>query len=81
MVLYVGNIYFGLSEDQLREVFESYGVVDSVKIVKDRETGKSRGFAFVDMNNENEAKLAMKELNGSEVSGRNIIVNHATKQN
>lgn len=80
MVLYVGNIYFGLSEDDLKEVFEAYGQVESVKIIKDRETGRSRGFGFVEMNNDQEAQLALNELNGTEVSGRNIIVNHATKQ-
>ncbi|MBN2891970.1 MAG: RNA-binding protein [Bacteroidales bacterium] len=80
MVLYVGNMFFGLTEDQLKEVFESYGHVDSVKIVRDRETGRSRGFGFVEMSNDDEAQLALNELNGKEVGGRNIIVNHATKQ-
>ncbi len=80
MVLYVGNIYFGLSENQLREVFENYGKVESVKIVKDNETGRSRGFGFVNFENSQDAELAKNELNGREVNGRSIIVNYASKQ-
>jgi RNA recognition motif-containing protein len=81
MVLYVGNIYFGLSEDQLREVFERYGKVESVRIMKDNETGRSRGFGFVDMENSQDAELAKNELNGTEIEGRALRVNYATRQN
>ncbi len=81
MILYVGNIFFGLSEDQLREVFERYGRVESVKIMRDRETGRSRGFGFVEMENDQDAELAKNELNGAEVGGRTLRVNYAARQN
>jgi len=80
MILYVGNIFFGLSEDQLREVFEHYGKVESVRIMRDQETGRSRGFGFVQMENSQDAELAKNELNGTEVSGRALRVNYAAKQ-
>lgn len=80
MVLYIGNVYFGLSEDQIKEVFERYGKVISVKIMTDRETGRSRGYGFVEMENDQDAELAKNELNGALVSGRNIKVNYAAKQ-
>jgi len=81
MTLYVGNIYFGLSEDQLKEVFERYGKVESVRIMKDNQTGRSRGFGFVSFENDQEAELAKNELDGAEVGGRNLRVNYATRQN
>jgi RNA recognition motif-containing protein len=80
MTLYVGNIYFGLSEDQLKEVFERYGKVESVRIMKDNQTGRSRGFGFVSFENDQEAELAKNELDGAEVGGRNLRVNYATRQ-
>ncbi len=81
MILYVGNVYFGLTEDQLREIFERYGKVESVKIMTDRETGRSRGYGFIEMENDQDAELAKNELNGALVSGRNLKVNYAAKQN
>ncbi len=81
MTLYVGNIYFGLSEDQLKEVFERYGKVESVRIMKDNQTGRSRGFGFVSFENDQEAELAKNELDGAELGGRNLRVNYATRQN
>ena len=81
MTLYVGNIYFGLSEDQLKEVFERYGKAESVRIMKDNQTGRSRGFGFVSFENDQEAELAKNELDGAEVGGRNLRVNYATRQN
>jgi len=80
MVLYVGNINYTLSEDELKLVFERYGKVDSVRIVKDRETNRSKGFGFVDMVNDQDAELAKNELNGFEINGRSLRVNYATKQ-
>lgn len=81
MVLYVGNINYNLSEDELKSVFERYGKVDSVKIITDRDTGKSKGFAFVDMVNDQDAELAKNELDGTDLDGRNMRVNYATNQN
>jgi RNA recognition motif-containing protein len=77
MNIYVGNLSWGLSEDDLREAFESYGEVDSVKIIQDKMTGRSRGFGFVEMPDDSEAKSAIAELNGKELDGRAIKVNEA----
>lgn len=77
MNIYVGNLSWGLSEDDLRDAFESYGEVDSVKIIQDKMTGRSRGFGFVEMTDDNEAKTAIAELNGKELDGRAIKVNEA----
>ena len=77
MNIYVGNLSWGLSEDDLREAFESYGEVDSVKIIQDKMTGRSRGFGFVEMTDDSEAKSAIAELNGKELDGRAIKVNEA----
>ncbi|MCC5943946.1 MAG: RNA-binding protein [Bernardetiaceae bacterium] len=77
MNIYVGNINFKSSEDQIREVFEEFGEVTSVKIIMDRETGRSRGFGFVEMSDEDDAKDAIDELNGAEVDGKALVVNPA----
>ena len=77
MNIYVGNLHYKIGEDDLREVFAEYGVVTSVKIIKDRESGNSKGFGFVEMSNDAEARKAIKELNGSEVWNREIKVNEA----
>jgi len=78
MNLYVGSLPFKISEAELKELFKEYGEVTSVKIIIDKYSGKSKGFGFVEMLNEAEAKKAIKELNGAEVQGRNIIVNEST---
>ncbi len=75
--IYVGNLSFRQTEEELRTTFESYGTVASVKIVKDRETGRSRGFAFVEMPNAEEAQQAIEGLNNQSVGGRQITVNEA----
>jgi cold-inducible RNA-binding protein len=75
--IYVGNLSFNTVEDQLREAFAQYGEVSEVNIIKDRETGRPRGFAFVEMANGNEATNAIKELNLREIDGRSITVNEA----
>ncbi len=75
--IYVGNLSFKMSEEELRQAFEGYGQVSMVKIVKDRETGRSRGFAFVEMPNADEAKQAIEGLNLQPLGGRNITVNEA----
>jgi RNA recognition motif-containing protein len=77
MNIYVGNLPFDVKEDDLRKVFENYGSVESVNIIKDRFSGRSRGFAFVEMPVENEAKAAIDAIDGSQFSGREIKVNVA----
>jgi RNA recognition motif-containing protein len=77
MNIYVGNLSFKVKESDLKEIFEEYGEVSSVKIITDKYSGKSKGFAFVDMQNDDEAKNAIEELNGTEVNERAIVVNEA----
>jgi len=77
MNIYVGNLSYTLSESELREAFAAYGEVSSVKVLMDRETGRSRGFGFVEMPNQNEAETAVTEVNGKEVGGRALRVNEA----
>jgi RNA recognition motif-containing protein len=80
MNIYVGNVSFNLTEDELRQVFEAYGQVSSVKIIKDKITGNSRGFAFVDMPDKAEAAAAIAGTNGKEVGGRALRVNEARER-
>jgi RNA recognition motif-containing protein len=75
--IYVGNLSFNTTEDGLRQVFEQYGEVATASIVTDRETGRSRGFAFVEMPNDGEAKAAIEAMNGQALDGRNLTVNEA----
>ncbi|HUF72133.1 MAG TPA: RNA-binding protein [Gammaproteobacteria bacterium] len=77
MNIYVGNLSYGMSEDELREAFSAYGDVSSVKILSDRETGRSRGFGFVEMPNQAEGEAAIAELNGKELGGRTLRINEA----
>ena len=77
MNIYVGNLNYRVREDDLKQVMEEYGVVDSVKIIIDRETGKSKGFAFVEMPNDAEGKKAIEELNEAEYEGRQMVVKEA----
>lgn len=77
MNIYVGNLSYGMSEQELRDAFADYGEVASVKILTDRETGRSRGFGFVEMPNQSEGEAAITQLNGKEVSGRALRVNEA----
>jgi len=77
MNIYVGNLSFEVTEDDLRSAFEDFGSVDSVKIITDKYTGRSKGFAFVEMTDNDEAKTAMSELNEKEFMGRTIKVNEA----
>ncbi len=81
MNIYVGNLNYSIDEGELQKLFETYGKVDSVKIVRDRQTGRARGYAFIDMPNEQEAKNAISGLNQQEVSGRRIKVNDANQSN
>jgi len=75
--IYVGNLPYSVTEEDLREAFGRHGEVSAVNIVMDRETGRPRGFAFVDMPNGAEAAHAIKELNLSEIGGRSITVDEA----
>ena len=77
MNMYVGNLNYRVREDDLKQVMEEYGVADSVKIIIDRETGKSKGFAFVEMPNDAEGKRAIEELNEAEYEGRQMVVKEA----
>jgi len=80
MNIYVGSLHFKMNEAELRELFEEYGEVSSAKIIIDKYSGKSKGFGFVEMPNEAEAKKAIEELNGAEVQGRKIIVNESIER-
>lgn len=75
--LYVGNLSFQTSSQELEELFATVGTVESATVVEDRETGRSRGFGFVEMSSQEEGEKAIAELNGQEVSGREIKVNEA----
>ncbi len=77
MKLYVGNLNYNSQEQALGDLFRNYGEVTSVKVITDRETGRSRGFAFVEMPNKDEAMQAMEALAESEFDGRQLVVNEA----
>lgn len=77
MNIYVGNLNYKVKDDNLREAFEEFGEVTSAKVVMDRETGRSRGFGFVEMAEDTEANQAIEDLNGSELMGREIRVTMA----
>jgi cold-inducible RNA-binding protein len=75
--IYVGNLSYNTDEESLRTAFSAFGQVDNVNIVRDRDSGQPRGFAFVEMANDSEAETAMQQLNGSNLDGRNLTVNEA----
>lgn len=77
MNIYVGNLSYSLSEQELRDAFAAHGEVSSVKILSDRETGRSRGFGFVEMPNQSEGEAAIEQLNGKDLDGRALRVNEA----
>ena len=77
MNIYVGNLSFDTTEEHLRQAFEGYGEVTNVNIITDRESGRSRGFGFVEMSSQEEAQAAMAGLNGQELNGRTLNVNEA----
>jgi RNA recognition motif-containing protein len=77
MNIYVGNLSYSLSEQELRDAFAAHGDVSSVKILTDRETGRSRGFGFVEMPNQSEGEAAISQLNGKDLGGRALRVNEA----
>jgi RNA recognition motif-containing protein len=75
--LYVGNLSYKTSEDNLKDLFAGFGTVESVKIISDRDTGSSKGFGFVEMGNDAEAQAAITGVNGQELDGRKLKVNEA----
>ncbi len=77
MNIYVGNLPFKITQDELRDLFSPFGAVDRVNVVTDRETGRARGFGFVEMANDDESRAAIEGLNGQEVDGRALTVNEA----
>ena len=75
--IYVGNLSYETTDDDLRAAFEAHGQVSSAKVIMDRATGRSRGFGFVEMPNDAEARAAIEDLNGSDFGGRTLRVNEA----
>jgi RNA recognition motif-containing protein len=75
--IFVGNLSFNTNEDELRQAFEAYGQVDRVSIMTDRDTGRSRGFGFVEMASSEDGEKAIAALNGAQIGGRTINVNEA----
>lgn len=75
--IYVGNLPFDATEDALRQIFEAHGEVQKVAIITDRETGRSRGFGFVEMSDDGAADTAISQLNGTDMGGRKLAVNEA----
>jgi RNA recognition motif-containing protein len=75
--LYVGNLAYGISDSDLERIFEAHGAVQSAQVIMDRDTGRSKGFGFVEMGTDAEAQAAITALNGTEVEGRTLTVNEA----
>lgn len=75
--LYVGGLPYSTTEDALRTLFSEAGEISSIRLIKDRDTGQSKGFAFVEMNNDAEALLAVQQFNGYQMDGRTLTVNEA----
>lgn len=75
--IFVGNLTFGATESEVRSLFEAHGTVDRVSIVTDRDTGRSKGFGFVEMSNDAEGDRAIEALNGRDLDGRNLTINQA----
>ena len=77
MNIYVGNLPYSTTPDELRELFSAFGEVSAARIVNDRETGRAKGFGFVEMPNNDEANKAIEALNGNDIGGRKAVVNEA----
>jgi RNA recognition motif-containing protein len=75
--IYVGNLTYGVSSSDLQQMFEEFGTVQSAEVIMDRDTGRSKGFGFVEMSSDAEAQAAIDALNGKNVDGRNLTVNEA----
>jgi RNA recognition motif-containing protein len=78
--IYVGNLPYSITEESLESTFAPHGTVESVKLVTDRDTGRSKGFGFIEMSSDSEAGAAISALNGSSIDGRPIVVNEARPQ-
>ena len=81
MNMYIGNLSYNVRESDLRQVMEEYGTVESVKLIMDRNTNRSKGFAFVEMPEASEAQQAINKLNGAEYVGRQMVVKEALPRN
>ena len=81
MNIYVGNLSYEVTEDELQQMFEEYGSIIKVSIIRDRDTGRPKGFGFVEMTEQADGEKAIKELDGVAVQGRNIKVNQARDRN
>ena len=77
MKLYIGNLSYGTTEDEIKQLISEYGTADSIQLIKDRHTGQSRGFGFIEMNNNSEADAAIKGLNETNYRGRQLKLNQA----
>ncbi len=77
MNIFVGNLSFSTTEDELRDAFAQFGEVSSARIIQDRETQRSRGFGFVEMPDDNDAQVAIRELDGTSLDGRDLRINEA----
>ena len=77
MNIYVGNLPYSTTRDELRDLFAAFGEVSAARVVTDRESGRSKGFGFVEMPNEAEANAAVAEMNGKEIGGRKAVINEA----
>lgn len=77
MNIYVGNLAYTVSDDDLKRVFEEFGAVDAARVVMDRDSGRSKGFGFVEMSDVSGANAAIETLNGKELNGRKVVVNEA----
>ncbi len=77
MNIYVGNLPYSMGDEELGETFAAHGTVEKAKVISDRESGRSRGFGFVEMPNDDEARAAMEALNGLEIDGRKLVANEA----
>ena len=80
MNIFCGSLPFSIEETELKEIFEEYGEVTSVKIISDKFSGRSKGFGFIEMPDEEQAKKAIEELNGAQIDGRSIVVNKAEER-
>ena len=78
--LFVGGLAYSMTDDELRDLFAGLGTVESAKVIIDRDTGRSKGFGFVEMSSDEEAQAAIKQLDKSQVAGRTIVVNEARPQ-
>ena len=77
MNIYAGNLAYSVTDQSLREAFQEFGAVDSAKVIQDRDTGRSKGFGFVEMSDNDEARAAIEALNEKDLEGRNLRVNEA----